>query len=104
MPTSSRSLCLPPARMHFCEFTARVSLARSDFGSALPRKIGLYWFIPALVNSSVGSLCGTTEDDRQNVCAAFSVKKSMYCCRTAAPSVGSAAPQWDSFGSGEDIF
>ncbi len=32
-------------------------------GSAWPRKMGLNWFMPALVNSSVGSLWGTTADD-----------------------------------------
>ena len=29
----------------------------------MPRKIDLYWFIPALVKRSVGSERGTTEED-----------------------------------------
>jgi len=29
----------------------------------VPRKIDLYWFMPALVKSSVGSESGTTEDE-----------------------------------------
>ena len=29
----------------------------------MPRKMDLYWFIPALVNRSVGSESGTTEED-----------------------------------------
>ena len=39
---------------------ALLSLAKLLFGSTVPRKIGLNWFIPALANSSVGSLWGTT--------------------------------------------
>ena len=41
LPTSSRSLCLPPARIHFWELTTRVSLAKSLLGSTVPWKIGL---------------------------------------------------------------
>ncbi len=55
-PTFSRSLCLPPARTHFCELVARVKVVL-----ALPVKKSLNWFIPALVNSSVGSFCGTSD-------------------------------------------
>ena len=40
-PTSSRSLCFPPALMHFCELTARVSFPMSLAGSTVPWKIGL---------------------------------------------------------------
>jgi hypothetical protein len=44
-----------------------LSFERSAAGSAVPRKIGLYWFIPALVKSKVGSLWGTTEEEAQKV-------------------------------------
>src|SRR5439155_10076046 len=41
--------------MHFC-----VLATRFHGGVCVPRKYGLNWFIPALVNSSVGSSCGTS--------------------------------------------
>jgi hypothetical protein len=34
----------------------------SESGSAVPRKMGLNWFMPALVKRSVGSSCGTAGD------------------------------------------
>jgi hypothetical protein len=41
--------------MHFCDVAARV------YGRfSRPRKTSLNWFIPAFVNSSVGSSCGTS--------------------------------------------
>ena len=46
---------------------------------SVPRKIGLNWFIPALVNSSVGSSCGTTGELGTNVWPCFWQKKSMNC-------------------------
>ena len=49
-PTSSRSLCLPPARTHFCELTA----VRNG-GTSSPTKYGLNGTIPATLNSTVGS-------------------------------------------------
>src|SRR5438067_8753119 len=58
--------------MHFCVFAART------YGRfSIPRKIGLNWFIPALVNSSVGSSCGTTGELGTNVCPCRVRKKSM---------------------------
>lgn len=48
IPVQGSPLCFPPARMHFWLLTARTSLPSSDFGSAVPRNIGLYWFIPYL--------------------------------------------------------
>src|SRR5688500_7217773 len=65
--------------MHFCVLATRVQGAFS-----VPRKYGLNWFIPALVNSSVGSSCGTTGDDGTNVWPCFSMKKSRNCCRICA--------------------
>src|SRR3954466_5824942 len=62
--------------MHFCVLTARVYVRRS-----VPRKMGLNLFIPALVNSSVGSSCGTTGDDGTNVWPCRWTKKSMNCWR-----------------------
>jgi hypothetical protein len=35
-------LCFPPARMHFWLLTARLSLAKSELGSTVPRKMDLY--------------------------------------------------------------
>src|SRR5258707_10335182 len=41
--------------MHFCVFAARL------YGRVpMPRNTSLNWFMPALVNSSVGSSCGTS--------------------------------------------
>ncbi len=51
-PTSSRSLCFPPARTHFWILTAR-----GDGGFSSPTKYGLNGTIPELVNSNVLS-CG----------------------------------------------
>src|SRR5207249_6919381 len=76
LPTSSRSLCLPPARMHFCVLATRLY-----GGFSVPRKYGLNWFIPALAKSSVGSSCGTTGDDGTNWWPCFLQKKSMNCWR-----------------------
>ena len=50
--------------------------------SPVPRKIGLNWFMPALVNSSVGSSCGTTRRATARTCGRAScTKKSMNCWR-----------------------
>ena len=65
---NSRVLNRARQRMHlksnnrstFCESQARRSLAKSELGSTVPRKMGLNWFMPALANSRVGSLWGTT--------------------------------------------
>src|SRR6478672_674344 len=69
--------------MHFCVLTARVYALFS-----CPRKIGLNWFIPALVNSSVGSSTGTHGDEGTNVCPSPALglarKKSMNVLRIAS--------------------
>jgi hypothetical protein len=44
--------------MHFWEFDAISSDDRSVPGAALPRKMGLNWFMPELAKSSVGSDSG----------------------------------------------
>ena len=44
-------------------FTARFKEANEEEGSTVPRKIDLYWFIPALTKRREGSLCGKTEAD-----------------------------------------
>src|SRR5688572_20936521 len=56
-PTFSRSLCLPLTRMHFCVVVARLYARVSR-----PRNTSLNWFMPALVNNSVGSSCGTSDE------------------------------------------
>src|SRR3990172_2873878 len=62
-PTFSRSLCLPPARTHFCAVAARLYSRRSS-----PRNTPLNCTMPALVNSRVGSWAGTRGDERTTVC------------------------------------
>ena len=53
-PTLSRS----GTRRHFCDVVMRFH------GSVpLPRNMSLNWFMPAPVNSSVGSLAGTSESE-----------------------------------------
>src|SRR5260221_7754019 len=74
-PTFSRSLCLPPARTHFC---AEVALSYSRFSS--PRKTSLNWFIPALVKSRVGSPCGTSEELRTRRWPLPSKKRTKVSC------------------------
>src|SRR5690606_14614423 len=49
-PTSSKSLCLPETRKHFC-----VSAIRVAFGTALPKKYSLNCAMPELLNIKVGS-------------------------------------------------
>lgn len=53
----------PKPMVTFCELTARRSFAKSDEGSTVPKKMDLNWFIPALVNSRVGSDKGTTGEE-----------------------------------------
>src|SRR6185295_13211703 len=53
--------------MHFWELTARLRRPMSEPGEAWPRKIGLNWFIPALVKSRVGSSRGTQGELGTNV-------------------------------------
>src|SRR5215468_4372130 len=91
--------------MHFWELTARFSFPSGDDGAAWPRKIGLNWFIPAFVNSSVGSSTGTHGEDGTNVCPSvlegLPWKNSMNVRRTwsavggggvmGAPSIGFGA-------------
>ena len=43
-------------------------------GRTVPGKIGLNWFIPALVNRSVGSSCGTHGEDGTNLCPAWALR------------------------------
>src|SRR4051794_34861830 len=62
--------------MHFC-----VLAARENGRLPVPRNTSLNWFMPAFVNKSVGSSCGTTGDDGTNVCPCFWTKKSMNCWR-----------------------
>src|SRR4051794_32441126 len=94
--------------MHFCVLAARLGC-----GGANPRKIGLNWFIPALVNSSVGSSCGTTGEDGTNAWPCFLQKKSMNCWRIseegiirpldssgkAAPAAARGRPATEAFGA-----
>src|SRR5262249_57972100 len=62
--------------MHFWLSTARL------YGRVpVPRKTSLNWFMPALVNNSVGSSRGTTLLDGTAVWPCFLTKKSMNCCR-----------------------
>src|SRR5450755_839695 len=62
--------------MHFC-----VSTARLKGRVPVPRNTSLNWFMPALVNSNVGSSRGTTLDDGTAVWPCFLQKKSMNCWR-----------------------
>ncbi len=91
------TLCFPPARIHykqsaypsnfagtteqstFCVSTALFSCAISSVFPTVPRKIGLNWFMPALVKRSVGSLWGTTEDEGTE-------KLAKECLREPSPT------------------
>src|SRR5438477_11288797 len=62
--------------MHFWLSTAHL------YGRVpVPRKTSLNWFMPALVNSSVGSSSGTTLEDGTAVWPCFLTKKSRNCWR-----------------------
>src|SRR5271157_6341903 len=50
----------------------------------MPRKTSLNWFMPALVNSSVGSLTGTSEEECTSLCP-LETKKSRNMRRTSEP-------------------
>src|SRR6516225_1438257 len=74
--------------MHFWLSTARL------YGRVpVPRKTSLNWFMPALVNSNVGSSCGTTGDDGTAVWPCLITKKSMNCWRISL-AVGIRYPKW----------
>src|SRR5262249_18165380 len=64
--------------MHFC-----VSAARLYGRVPVPRKTSLNWFMPALVNISVGSSRGTTLAEGTAVWPCFLTKKSRNCWRVS---------------------
>src|SRR4029078_213284 len=69
--------------MHFWVLAARL------YGSVpVPRNTSLNWFIPALVNSSVGSSCGTTGELGTKVWPCFCTKKSRNCWRISREVIG----------------
>ena len=70
--------------MHFCESVTLFNVYSGDFGSHVPKKIGLNWFMPALAKSKVGSSCGTTGEDGTIVCACSLSKKEVNVFRTFA--------------------
>src|SRR5258706_7588303 len=74
MPTSSKSLCLPETRRHFW-----VSATRLYFAETFPRKISLNWFMPALVNMSVGSFFITIGAEEQFHALWKQKNRGMFC-------------------------
>src|SRR5271166_355716 len=50
----------------------------------MPRKTSVNWFMPALVNSSVGSFAGTSDDEWTSLCP-FCTKKSRNLRRISEP-------------------
>src|SRR3954452_15295232 len=73
LPTFSMS----PVRMHFWQVVARVKL-----GSPRPMNSRLNWFIPAGVNSTVGSLGTRTSLGRRT--QPLEAKKSRYASRSSS--------------------
>src|SRR5262249_3299792 len=82
-PMSSRSLCFPPARTHFCTETAR-----GYGGVSSPVKKGLNGTMPATVNSSVLST-GITLADGTWLCPR-SVKHATKAARNSSAVVGTS--------------
>src|SRR3546814_7870636 len=62
--------------MRISDWSSDVCSSDLDLGSRVPRKMGLNWFMPALVKSSVGSSYGKTGDDGTKRCSARDTKKS----------------------------
>jgi len=87
--------------MHFWLLAARVRPARGPLGSAVPVKMGLNWFIPALAKRRVGSSCGTTGDDLKKVWPFLETKKPTNSSRTRDTG-HSAAPGPTVTGAGVD--
>src|SRR3569832_2937163 len=79
-PTFSRSLCLPPARTHFCDEVAR-GWGRRD----CPVKTSLNCTMPTFVNSRVGSFEGTSDELATSSCPR-ALKKPRNWRRTAGES------------------
>src|SRR5690606_22014103 len=72
-PTSSKSLCLPETRKHFC-----VSAIRDDFGTAFPKRYSLNCAIPELLNIKVGSSFKTMGADGTIKCSLLSKKSRNF--------------------------
>src|SRR5687768_17312897 len=68
--------------MHFCDDAARVYARFSR-----PRKTSLNWFIPALVKSSDGSSCGTSDELATTRCP-FRSKYSRNDARISLQVIG----------------
>src|SRR3954470_10487950 len=80
---SSRSLCLPPARTHFC-----TEVARRYGGVSSPVKYGLNGTMPATVNKTVLSTGMTLADD--TCTCARSVKNVTKARRSSSAVVGTS--------------
>ena len=63
-PIASRSLCLPPARTHFC---TRLARGGSNGTGSSPRKYGTNGIIPELVNIGAVGWCGISPADGTTV-------------------------------------
>src|SRR4051794_34027183 len=50
----------------------------------MPRNVSLNWFMPALVNSSVGSLCRTSDEEWTRLCPLDSKKRRKLSRMSAA--------------------
>ena len=72
---------MSPVRMHFWQVVARVKL-----GSPRPMNSRLNWFIPAGVNSTVGSLGTSTSLGRRT--QPLEAKKSRYASRSSSVVMG----------------
>lgn len=74
----------------FWEFTALFKFAKSEWGSTVPRKMDLNWFIPALVKSRVGSERGATGEDRTTVepCQQLVISFSAFFSPFSIPLLG----------------
>src|SRR3954468_360476 len=86
---ASRSLCLPPARMHFW---TEAALGGTNGGCSSPRKYGTNCIIPELVNIGADGWCGMSPADATKVCC-FCSKKDRQTRRSSwASIVGTSLP------------
>lgn len=87
-PARCRSELLPITCHTFCELEARLSFAKSDAGSTVPRKMGLNWFMPALLHQMDRSM----EGQPQVKCRRLAAARRFRALRMLVPRASTHGP------------